>query len=260
MQRRHLIELHEQSWFPPQAREMFQRGLGTVQSALGAYDGAVPKVAELLRRTGARQVLDLCSGSAEVVVAMAERLRRDEGLEVSVRLSDLYPDRDEMERLKRRHPDLIDYVDRPVDAIRPPASPDAIRTLFASLHHFRPDDVRRSLTAAADDAAGIAVFESTGRTWPHMAQMLPLPIVAALVCGLTLRPWHPRHLFWTFGLPLVPLAAVWDGVVSNLRTYTVDELRAITASIDRPGVAWEVGTLAMPRTTVRATYVLGWRR
>ena len=58
---------------------------------------------------------------------------------------------------------------------------------------------------------------------------------------------------------MLPLQAAFDGVVSNLRTYTVAELEEITRSIDSPGFEWEIGTAPIPRSPLKATYVFGWR-
>jgi hypothetical protein len=41
---------------------------------------------------------------------------------------------------------------------------------------------------------------------------------------------------------VLPWAITWDGVVSHLRTYTVDELRAFTAELHAPDYRWDIGT------------------
>jgi hypothetical protein len=37
---------------------------------------------------------------------------------------------------------------------------------------------------------------------------------------------------FTYLIPLIPLMAIWDGVVSIMRMYTEEELTALTSSID----------------------------
>ncbi|MCP4594378.1 MAG: class I SAM-dependent methyltransferase, partial [bacterium] len=95
--------------------------------------------------------------------------------------------------------------------------------------------------------------------WLNLVMTLPLPLMAAVVTVFMLRPFRLRHLIWGLLIPVIPLTALFDGIVSNLRTYTVQELEELTRSIDLPGFQWEVGTAAMPRTRLKATYLFGWR-
>jgi hypothetical protein len=36
--------------------------------------------------------------------------------------------------------------------------------------------------------------------------------------------WSPKHLFFTFVIPLIPFCLVFDGYVSSLRTRTPEEV------------------------------------
>ncbi|MEM8933524.1 MAG: class I SAM-dependent methyltransferase [Acidobacteriota bacterium] len=260
MKRRHLIELHEQPWFPAVWRRLFQLGLGKAQLTIGAYDNAVPKIADLLRSTGHREILDLCSGSAAVTANLRHGIAAELGEAPRIVLSDLYPNLDAFRALEADADGGIGFHPEPVDAFHPPDDAPRIRSIVAALHHFGPDDARRILEDAAHHADGIVVLESTGRTWSNMLQTLPLPIPAALITAFGLRPWRPSHLLWGLLLPVIPLVALWDGLVSNWRTYTPEELRAMTDSIDAPDFDWEVGTVPMAKAPLRTTYVIGRRR
>ena len=66
-------------------------------------------------------------------------------------------------------------------------------------------------------------------------------------------------MVWGLLIPVVPLMALFDGIVSNLRTYTVEELAAFTREIDVPGFVWEVGAVDMPGVPLKATCVFGYR-
>ncbi len=255
--RMHLIELHEQPWFPATWRRLFQRGLGRGSTLMGAYENAAPLLERVLRRAGARSVIDLCSGSAEPILALRERLADE--LKPAVVLSDLYPNDEEIERVKARCPGVIDYFPHPVDARRVPADAPRVRTIFGALHHFPPDEVRAILRDAAENADGFAAFESTGRTWLHMALLLPLPLFSAAATAFALRPIRARNVVWGALLPVIPAAAVIDGLVSNLRTYTVEELEGFTRDLGVPGFAWEAGQIDIARVSAKTTYLIGWR-
>lgn len=261
MRRRHLIEIHEQPWCPRLWRSMFQQGLGRSLALLDAYGNMAGPLSRFLHRTGASSVLDLCSGSAEPIVRLRDALGEplEEPDQIQFLVSDLYPNLGEFRKLKARYPGVIDFLPQPVDALSPPPDAPRVRTMLSSLHHFRPQQVEAILRDAAEHADGIAVLEATGRTWRNMLTTLPLPLAAAVVCGFMLRPFRLWHPVWAVLIPIVPLMALIDGMVSNLRTYTVEELENFTRRIDAPGFAWEVGTVAMPGSPLRATYLFGWR-
>jgi len=262
MQRRHLIELHEQSWYPAPWRKLFQDGLGRCLPMMGAFENLSVPLARFFRRTRAESILDLCSGSAEPIVALSAAVgSTPEGpAKLRVFVSDLYPNLEEFQKHKQRYPELVDYIPGPVNALQPPADAPRIRTMLNALHHFRPHEVESILQDAAENADGIAVVEATGRSWRNMLATLPLPLVAAFITVFLLRPFRFRNLLWGLLVPVIPFTALFDGLVSNLRTYTVDELRQLTAKIDAPDFEWEVGTVEMPKTRLPATYLLGWRR
>lgn len=103
-----------------------------------------------------------------------------------------------------------------------------------------------------------AVFEGNKRTLGLCLAFLLIPLVVWSVTPF-LRPFRWRRLLWTCLVPLYPAAMLWDGLVSNLRAYSVDELRELTASIDVAGYEWEVSRLPGGwRPAV--TYLLGFPR
>jgi hypothetical protein len=66
------------------------------------------------------------------------------------------------------------------------------------------------------------------------------------------------RLLLTYLLPVIPIVITWDGVVSNLRTYSVEELRSLVADLDDPGYAWETGTAPRKGLTPPLTYLIGY--
>ncbi|MEM6795105.1 MAG: class I SAM-dependent methyltransferase [Acidobacteriota bacterium] len=261
MKRLHLLELHEQSWMPATWRQLFQKGLGLAQRHLAVYQNATVPMTKLLHKTGAEEVLDLCSGSAGVVMDLVDRL--DPEVRPRVVFSDLYPNLSAFERLKEELGDRVDYFAEPVDAFSPPPGTPRVRSIVSALHHFRPAEVRAMLRDAAENADGFIALEGTGRTWINMLLSLPLPLPAAILTAFSLRPWRLHHVLWGLLLPVIPLIALFDGLVSNLRTYTPEELQGFCDEISGgrdSDFVWEVGTLPIPRSPLHSTYVIGWRR
>ena len=86
-------------------------------------------------------------------------------------------------------------------------------------------------------------------------QWSQLILLAVLLVTPIMRPFSWRRLVFTYLAPLLPLAIWWDGVVSNLRAYSVVELRELTRELNGPEYAFEAGEL--PAGPVTITWLVG---
>jgi hypothetical protein len=112
------------------------------------------------------------------------------------------------------------------------------------------------LADAARRREGIGVFEFTERRLQAFLVMLLAPVMVLLLTPFV-RPFRWDRLLWTYIIPVMPLVALWDGQVSNMRTYSLEELRELTRGIEAEGYTWEVGQVGyFPR--LRATYLFGY--
>ena len=145
----------------------------------------------------------------------------------------------------------------PVRATDVPSRLAGFRTLFSAFHHFRPADAKAILAAAVRDRVGIAVAEGTTRSPGGLAAMALVPVVVWVLTP-TVRPFRWSRLFWTYIVPVVPAAILFDGVVSSLRTYTPDELLALGREADGGGsYEWEVGLHSPPGSWLGFPYLIG---
>ena len=130
-----------------------------------------------------------------------------------VTLTDHYPNTDVAHATNSHESGVLHYEDRAVNAMDVPASLQGFRTMFASFHHFAPDDARRIIADAVEKRCGLAVFELTERSLPAILGMLLAPIVA-LILAPQIRPIRATGVALTYLLPIVPLAVLFDGIVS----------------------------------------------
>jgi hypothetical protein len=142
----------------------------------------------------------------------------------------------------------------PVRADAVPRTTRGFRTMFSAFHHFAPDDARRVLADAAAGGSGIAIFEATRRDAKTILITLLTPLIVLLATPF-IRPFRWSRLFWTYVLPAIPLVVLFDGVVSCLRTYTTDELRALAAGVGGDQYAWEAGEVG--DGPIPVTYLVG---
>jgi hypothetical protein len=252
MGRLHLFELEDQPWFPTGVRDAATDFLRFALHTGDMYAPTAPLLRDLLDRTGARQIVDLCSGGGGPWTRLLPAL----GPDVRVCLTDLYPNRQGMQRVQEESGGRITFRSEPVDATAVPADLPGVRTLFTALHHFRPEEARAVLADAVRQRQPVAAFEFTERSLRGLLLSAASPL---LVWGSTprIRPLRPARLLWTYLIPLVPLTVLVDGVVSSLRTYSPPELRELVAEFET--YTWEIGTVRGP-SAFAVTYLVGYPR
>jgi hypothetical protein len=119
-----------------------------------------------------------------------------------------------------------------------PAEIAGLRTMCNSLHHFAPQDAYAILASAVTAGEPIAIFEVSERSWRGVFSVLLLPPLLWLITPF-IRPLTWWRLLFTYLIPLAPLIIMWDALVSALRIYTPDELRAMGEGLPGPTYLWE---------------------
>jgi protein-S-isoprenylcysteine O-methyltransferase Ste14 len=69
-----------------------------------------------------------------------------------------------------------------------------------------------------------------------------------------IRPFRWKRLLWTYLIPLVPFMCCWDGVVSQLRAYTIGELSERTQGFE--DYEWSVGSTPIHGQPRHLTFLL----
>jgi hypothetical protein len=257
MKRLHLFEIHDQEWCPRAIRDAETAYLQFIIAKAKGYAPVVPILDAALKRSGTRQVLDLCSGAGGpwfwLQPVLAER-----GLDVSVCLTDKYPNREALGASSDAtlvH-QSIRYHPEPVDVTKVPDELAGFRTIFSAFHHFRPEQAGAILADAVRKGQGIAVFEGTHHSALAMLLMLLVPLMLLLTTPF-IRPFRWSRLFWTYLIPVVPATSLFDGLVSCLRTYSVHELRELTAGLGRTDYQWDIGEVKGTGGPIPITYLIG---
>lgn len=263
MRRLHLFEFTDLPGCPEPVRRLVTDYLRFVLWLFRVEELLTALLRRLLDRSGARRLVDLCSGASGPLVPL---LRRLGGAPVSALLTDRFPNLPALEAAAAQGGGAIDYVPTSVDATAVPPELEGARTLFQSLHHFPPPLARAILGDAARRGAAIGIFEVTAReALPILSSFLLIPLV--LVITPFIRPLTPWRLLLTYVLPIAPFVIFWDALVSSLRSYTVDELRALTEGLPEGAggdgsaagaYVWEAGQLRHRGFPV--TYLLGYPR
>ena len=253
MRRIHLFEFEDLPWFPRSIRDAGTDYLRMMWEA-GAYKPIVPRLRDALAKTGSSEILDLGSGGGGPIAAVYKELVNS-GLRVRMTLSDKFPNLAAFNYARGRTDGGVDYVEESVDATAVPSHLAGFRTMFATLHHFRPELVRSILQDAVDQHCPIGVFDMTAMTPPPTSFLLLGNPLSHLLVAPFVRPFHWSRLLWTYLIPVVPLYVAWDGLVSGLRLYSMRELQKIVESLPTNDYVWKMGSERFPRSI---TYLIGY--
>ena len=250
MPRMHLMEIEDQPWCPGVIRDAATGYLAFVARVSGHAAALLPKLRETLARSGQNHIIDLCSGGAGPILAIAGDLRCE------ITMTDLYPNIEALRATADNQRGNVHYVATPVDARAVPDDLVGLRVIFNAFHHFQPDDARAVLQDAVRARQPIAIFELVAREPGPLVGMLLTPLLTMLVMPFV-QPFNWRWIPLTWLIPVIPALVLFDGVVSCLRVYSVEELRALVAAVDAPGWSWDIGRIALPGAPSPATYLVG---
>lgn len=249
LRRQSWFEIHDQAWFPGFLRDLVTEALEAVWNDNHTYRAIAGRLREAVEESGAGQIVDLCSGGGGPWLGLYEDVAAGKPLRVV--LTDLYPNQ---RLLRQKLPEGITARAEPVNAGCVPAELSGFRTIFSSFHHFDPEAAEAMLADAFRRREGIAVFEGARRDVLTLALVAGVPLLA-LKCAAMARPVRWRRILWTWVIPVVPAMLYIDGVLSCLRSYSLEDLRELTRGLAAADYRWEIGEAAGGRVAVR--YLMG---
>ncbi len=240
MKRFQYIELEDLPWFPAVLRDYMTDFLQITANKFQLFKGSIGILKKGLKESGGSKIVDLASGGGGAWLSLAPDLK-DEHKELQVLLTDLYPNETALQRtVTKGGAETFSYESNSIDALDVPDELKGLRTQFLSFHHFPPDKAQQILQNAVDAGQPIAIFEAQERTIGDVIRHSFSPIFVLLITPF-IRPFKLSRLLFTYLIPILPLAVLHDGVVSVLRTYSVDEMKAMAADVKgHENYHWEI--------------------
>jgi len=251
-----LFEIHEQAWFPQFLRGQVVDGLQMILDVMGTYEPIAHLLRVRLEECGTERVLDLCSGAGGPWHSLMRHFELQGVKPLEVLLTDKYPSTTKLRDRESPITNRIHFLSYSVDATRIPGHLQGFRTLFSSFHHLDPEEARSLLQDSVSRRQAIGIFEAPARHTLTLLSLLFIPIAAWLFVPFR-RPFRWSRLFWTYLIPIVPFVLLFDGLISCLRAYSPEELKALTKGLGDNGYRWEIGEQAGGLLPVRITYLIG---
>lgn len=259
MKRIHLFEIEDMSWFPNWLRICLTRLINVMHGLWKTSDVIAELVAKVLKKTNTNQIVDLCSGSGGPMLDVIKALEEKHGLKnIQLTLTDLYPNTDMAKVINEGDNKAISYKTTPVDATKVKGELKGLRTMIGSFHHIAPENARKILQSTQDSGQPICIFEMSDNAAPIILGFIALPInfIMTLLITPFVRPLTLQQLVFTYMIPIIPICFAWDGAVSNMRTYTLNDMDELLEGLtDTDKYEWEKGAID---GAMKKLYLLGY--
>ncbi|MDP1609107.1 MAG: hypothetical protein Q8L98_07330 [Chlamydiales bacterium] len=252
MKRFHLFEFEDLKWLPKIFRRFITDLLAYQMDHFGIYHATQEKIQEILNKTEHDTLVDLCSGSGGPAPEIRKNVSSALGRDINLILTDKYPNLEAFNASRKLH---VNPVTEPVDATKVLPHLKGFRTMFTAFHHFKPKQAQQILQDAVNAQMPIGIFEITERKAISLMTLLIAPITC-FIFSLFVRPFKFSRFFWVYMIPVIPLMYTWDGLISNLRTYTKQELLEMTKQLKGNDFIWETGEL-ISKFHIKVSYLIG---
>lgn len=237
-----LFEFNDLDAVPAAVRDTIVESLSRALEWGQMLRGLVKPFEAFLTEAGASEVLDLGSGGGGPARILVRAIASEGRVPPRFVLTDLHPRTEAWAKVKDEEP-AIDFEARPVDAtqIPPSLAEGRARAIINVLHHFPPALASAVLEDAVRSSRGIFVAEGFVRNPLQFANFAIAGLPALLLNPILSPKDKIAKALLTWLSPAALGIALWDGLVSTLRVYTEEELRAMVAPFGASW-NWEYGT------------------
>ena len=256
MKRTHLFELEDQNWFPKKLRIYGTDFLRFLTVKTKMFHPIIPVIKKGIEHSRDKQIVDLCSGSGGGIIELFQELKKDHA-HLKIVFTDLFPNLTAKKEIESKLTEAI-YHENSIDARNVSAELKGLRTMFLSFHHFNEKEAKKILQNVVDCEESIAIFEGQERSFKSVIAMFFSPISVLLITPF-IRPFSLWRLVFTYLIPIVPIFVWWDGIVSSMRTYSVNELNNLVKTLHNGNkYKWEINRIKSG--PVHIIYLLGLRK
>ena len=257
MRRSQLVELEDLPWFPALLRDCMTDHLSFLSARAGfVLKSVAAKLADAIKSTDDDTILELCAGGGGPSVALSKQVANRLGRRPKVVLTDLFPNIPRMELASKDSSGDVSFIRSPINACTVGSELKGFRLCFNSFHHLQEDVALACLEDAVKHGRGIAVMELVDRSVLGFLQVA-FATTTIFFAAPFQKPFKWSRLFLVYVLPVIPVAILFDGIVSCLRVYSPDELKHLVSKLPVNNYKWEIDTVREPFLPVKITYLIG---
>lgn len=258
MKRIHFFEFGDKNWVPKLFRDLMTDFLEFGADQFNIYQKATSIFKKGIEKASENRIIDMGSGGGGGWPKIIDNLK-EKNTDFKIKLTDINPNLGAFKKMQELNPNIIEYETEPIDATDVPSLLKGFRTMFLSFHHLRPEQAKAVLQNAVDSGEPIGIFELQDRTPASLFFMFVAAPINAILTAPFIRPFKFSRIIFTFILPILPLMIWFDGVVSNLRTYSEKELDMLTKNLENgESYNWEISKIKNGPGFI--LYLLGYKK
>lgn len=260
MKRKQLFEFEDFTWFPSSFRDAMTELITVLNKGMKIPVPLANKIEDVLKETENDQVVDLGSGAGGMMPTVLEELNKDNP-NYTLKLTDLYPNKKAIERYNNS--ENLEYISSSINAVKFEDHPDGLRTMINCFHHMPPPVAKEILNSAQKNKQPLFIYEMAENKIPIVVWwlFLPLSIVIMVIMVWLMTPMAKNltfgKLFFTYIIPVIPLAYAWDGQASMPRIYTFNDFKNELLPEPVEGYNWETGFIKDEKGKTKGIYYFG---
>ncbi len=263
MKRIELFEFEDFPQFPSWIRTSITNLIVVLQKMMGTSDLLAALLLRIHERHNFSKIVDMGSGSGGAMPILLEKLNAQSNNNFELLLTDLHPNPTFVKDINASGIANLRYQEQPLDATNLSQAPEGLKTMMNCFHHMSPKKAKQILGSAQENNQAILIYELTDNSIPTIAWWLFLPlslvILIVMVIFMTpfVRPLSFKQVFFTYLIPIIPLFYAWDGQASAARTYSLDDIRELLATLPKSNYTWELEIARKENGKAAGYYLLG---
>ncbi len=264
MRRIQLFEFEDFSWFPNWLRNCMTNLIVVLQRMMGIPEALAGLIAGIVESKEISRIVDMGSGSGGAMPEVLKILRSKPGLEnIELMMTDLYPNKEFIQRFNDTPEEGISYYENPVDATDIATAPEGLKTMVNSFHHMPPKEARKNLKSAQENNQPLLIYELGENNIPLLVWWVLLPISLTILMVMVLfmtpfvKPLTWKQVVFTYLIPIIPICYAWDGQASLPRIYTFADLDKLLDGLKKENYTWEKGYAKNEKGKKKGTYLMG---
>jgi hypothetical protein len=236
----YLFEFCDQPWVHSSVRECLFELMDFCNSGIRSFNSRVAEEAlKMAKEGGVNEIVELGAGRAPITVKLANDPRADNLVMVPC---DLFPNETVFRQLEEKYQGKVKPIYTPVDITQTHSELNNKILVMAAMFHHVPFNKRTQvLKSLSETSSRCVIFEPLKRSWTAIFLCL---FVIFPVLIFPLAYWKNkgflRRALWCWVVPVVPVMFIWDGIVSCLRQWTVDEYLSALKSPSSKAIDVEV--------------------
>lgn len=215
-----LKELEDHDWFPATLRRWQMDFIGNVAVWTQLYKPLVPVLDKLIADNTSTRLQDVCSGSGMPAIFIHNKLNN----KIPMLLTDKYP-------VSARSDSRVAYANDPVDINELQPSADTVYTMYNAFHHFSTGQQNELVEKFSRNKTPFLFAEVLEPGVFRIIKIFFTGTIGQLLAAPFVKPFSLARLFFTYIIPVNLFTVTYDGIISVIRSKTVDQYATQFATI-----------------------------